>query len=154
MTQPNVVCARVSRRFQGSPEEVFDAWLDPQLAREWFAPGLGEMTRVEIDARVGGTFWLVQRRDGEEAQHTGEYLEIDRPSRLVFTWRTPPLTDTSRVIIEVERLSDGCDVRVTHEMDGKWAPFVERGAKAWGTMADAIARLLARTREPGPGERT
>jgi len=144
MTQTNAVRARVSRRFEASAEEVFDAWLDPQLAREWFAPGLGEMTRAEIDARVGGTFWLVQRRNGEEAQHTGEYLEIDRPSRLVFTWRTPPLTDTSRVIIEIARLDGGCEVTVTHEMDAKWAPFVERAAGAWLKMADSIARLLGR----------
>jgi uncharacterized protein YndB with AHSA1/START domain len=50
MTQTNIVHARVSRRFQFPAEEVFDAWLDPELAREWFAPGLGEMTRVEIDS--------------------------------------------------------------------------------------------------------
>jgi uncharacterized protein YndB with AHSA1/START domain len=143
MTQTNIVRARVSRRFDASPEEVFDAWLDPQLAREWFAPGLGEMTRVEIDARVGGTFWLAQRRQDQVAEHTGEYLEIDRPRRLVFTWRTPPLPDSSRVIIEIQPLKDGCELTVTHEMGAEWEPYLERAGHAWGTMADAIARLLA-----------
>ncbi len=143
MTQTNIVSARVIRRFRASAEEVFDAWLDPELAREWFAPGLGEMTRVEIDARVGGTFWLVQNRDGKLAEHTGEYLEIDRPRRLVFTWRTPPITDTSRVIIDIRPLEDGCELTVTHEMSAEWEPFIERAANAWGKMADAIARLLA-----------
>ena len=142
MTQTNIVNARVSRRFEASAEDVFDAWLDPELAREWFAPGLGEMTRVEIDARVGGTFWLVQNRDGKLAEHTGEYLEIDRPRRLVFTWRTPPITDTSRVIIEIRPLQDGCELTVTHEMSAEWEPFIERAANAWAKMADAIARLL------------
>jgi uncharacterized protein YndB with AHSA1/START domain len=152
MTQANFVQARVSRRFQSAAEEVFDAWLDPELAREWFAPGLGEMTRVEIDARVGGTFWLVQRRDGKLAEHTGEYLEIDRPRRLVFTWRTPPLTDTSRVTIEIRPLEDGCELTVTHEMGADWEPFVDRAAAAWGRMADAIAGVLATRqsrRQPG-----
>jgi uncharacterized protein YndB with AHSA1/START domain len=143
MTQTNIVSARVSRRFQASAEEVFDAWLDPELAREWFAPGLGEMTRLEIDAQVGGTFWLVQNRDGKLAEHTGEYLEIDRPRRLVFTWRTPPLTDTSRVIIEIRPLEVGCELTLTHEMGSEWEQFVERAANAWATMADAIARILA-----------
>jgi uncharacterized protein YndB with AHSA1/START domain len=143
MTQTNLVSARVSRRFQASAEEVFDAWLDPELAREWFAPGLGEMTRLEIDARVGGTFWLVQNRDGTLAEHTGEYLEIDRPRRLVFTWRTPPVSDTSRVIIEIRPLEAGCELTLTHEMGSEWEQFVERAANAWATMADAIARILA-----------
>jgi uncharacterized protein YndB with AHSA1/START domain len=148
MTQTHIVRARVSRRFQASAEEVFDAWLDPELAREWFGPGLGEMTRVEIDASVGGTFWLVQRRGGEVAEHTGEYLEIDRPRRLVFTWRTPPLTDTSRVIIDIRPLENGCELTVTHEMGSEWEPFIERAGAAWGKMADVIASLLG-TRQAG-----
>jgi uncharacterized protein YndB with AHSA1/START domain len=143
MTQTNVVRARVTRRFEASPEEVFDAWLDPGLAREWFAPGLGEMLRVEIDARVGGTFWLVQRRESGEAQHTGEYLEIERPRRLVFTWRTPPAEDVSRVIIEIQPLGDGCELTLTHQMDPRWESFIDRAEAAWRKMVDAIARLLA-----------
>ena len=144
MTSGPVVRARISRRFQFPAEDVFDAWLNPALAREWFAPGLGEMTRVEIDARVGGTFWLVQKRGTDEAHHTGEYLEIDRPRRLVFTWRTPPLEDVSRVIIEIETTDDGCELTVTHEMNARWSEFVDRAAGAWQKMADAVAGLLQR----------
>ena len=144
MTSGHIVRARVSRRFPFPAEDVFDAWLNPAMAREWFAPGLGEMTRVEIDARVRGTFWLVQRRGTEEATHTGEYLEIDRPRRLVFTWRTPPLKDSSLVVVEIEKTDDGCELTVTHEMDVQWAPYVDRAAGAWQKMADAIAALLKR----------
>lgn len=144
MTTPHVVQARATRRFRASAEEVFDAWLDPALVREWFGPGLGEMTRVDLDARVGGTFWLVQRRAAGDAVHTGEYLEIDRPRRLVFTWRTPPLTDTSRVIVDIQPLDHGCDVTVTHEMSPEWEPFVDRAASAWQTMMDAMAKVVER----------
>lgn len=142
MNVTNPVRARVTRRFRASAEDVFDAWLNPELARQWFAPGLGEMTRVEIDPRVGGTFWLVQRRGAEEAQHTGEYLELDRPRRLVFTWRTPPLTESSRVIVEIAAKGDGCELTLTHEMDQQWAAFVDRAAGAWQKMAEAIATLV------------
>ncbi len=143
MTQTNVVRARVNRRFDAPAQEVFDAWLNPELAREWFAPGLGEMTRVAIDARVGGAFWLVQRRDNGEAQHTGEYLEIDRPRRLVFTWRTPPADGVSRVIIEIQPLNDGCELTLTHEMSPEWESFIDRAEGAWRKMVDAVARLLS-----------
>ena len=142
MTATNPVRAQVTRRFRAPAEDVFDAWLDPELARQWFAPGLGEMTRVEIDARVGGIFWLVQRRGTKEAQHTGEYLEIDRPRRLIFTWRTPPLTETSRVIVDIAPHGDGCELTLTHEMDQQWASFVDRAAGAWQKMSDAIAALV------------
>jgi uncharacterized protein YndB with AHSA1/START domain len=142
MSMSEPVRARVTRRFRAPAEDVFDAWLSPELARQWFAPGLGEMTRVEIDARVGGTFWLVQRRGAEEAQHTGEYLELDRPRRLVFTWRTPPLTASSRVIIDIVPTRDGCELTLVHEMDPEWANFADRAAAAWRKMADAIATLV------------
>jgi uncharacterized protein YndB with AHSA1/START domain len=142
MRADDPVHARVTRRFRASAEAVFDAWLNPELARQWFAPDLGEMTRVEIDARVGGTFWLVQRRGADEAQHTGEYLELTRPHRLVFTWRTPPLEEQSRVIIEIAPIDEGCELTLTHEMDRKWADYVDRSAGAWQKMADAIATLI------------
>lgn len=53
------VKARVSHRFKTSAERVFDAWLDPEMARRWMQqpfPGMGPMDvkRVEIDPRVGG----------------------------------------------------------------------------------------------------
>lgn len=137
-----MVAAKATRQFQATAEAVFDAWLDPELARHWFAPGLGEMTRIEIDGRVGGTFWLVQRREAGDAVHTGEYLEVDRPRRLVFTWQTPPSPDTSRIIIEIKRLDDGCEATVTHEMAPEWESFKERASSAWRTMMNAIATLV------------
>jgi uncharacterized protein YndB with AHSA1/START domain len=142
MTQAKMVQAQVTRRFRSPAERVFDAWLDPALTRQWFAPGLGEMTRVQIDAYVGGTFWFVQRRNGADAQHTGEYLEIDRPRRLVFTWRTPPATSASRIIIEIQPMTDGCELTLTHEMEPEWESFIGRAEEAWRKMVDAIARLL------------
>ena len=144
MTVTNPVRAMVTRRYRASAEDVFDAWLNPELVRQWFGPGLGEMTRVEIDPRVGGTFWLVQRRGSEEAQHTGESLELERPHRLVFTWRTPPLTESSRVIIEIAAKGDGCELTLTHEMDQQWAAFVDQAAGAWLKMAATIATLVER----------
>lgn len=80
---------RVTRRYTAPPERVFDAWLDAEMIGKWmFGPALRdeEIVRLSLDARVGGSFSFVVRRQGEEIDHMGEYLEIDRPRRLVFTW--------------------------------------------------------------------
>jgi uncharacterized protein YndB with AHSA1/START domain len=136
------VAAEVTHRFRASAEAVFDAFLDPALARRWFGPGLGAMTRVEIDARVGGTFCLVQRRGDEDAVHTGEYLELDRPRRLVFTWKTSMDPEPSRVVIDITPLAIGCELRLRHEMAPKWQDFADRAASAWRTMIAEIEKLL------------
>jgi uncharacterized protein YndB with AHSA1/START domain len=80
----------VSRSFTVPSAPVFDAWLDPATASQFlFATASGEMVRAAIDARAGGKFCFVDRRAGEEYEHVGTYLEIDRPRRLVFSFAVP-----------------------------------------------------------------
>lgn len=108
---------RVTQRYSVSPERVFDAWLDPAMASAWlFATASRPMARVEIDARVGGSFRFVDRRDGTEIEHTGRYLEIVPPRRLVFTlfMENSPRVAT-RVAAEIVPLETGCEVRLVHE---------------------------------------
>lgn len=135
--------ARTSRRFDVSPEEVFDAWLDPKKVAMWFGPGLGDMIRVDVDAKEGGSFSFVQRRDGEDIDHTGQYLEVKRPTRLVFTWSVPAYSpDSDRVILEIFPLTGGCEATITHELHPEWAEFADRAAKSWAEMLDAMAAAV------------
>jgi uncharacterized protein YndB with AHSA1/START domain len=141
MTEPNPR-ARVVHRFRASPERVFDAWLDPTKIALWFGPGLGEMTRIEVDARVGGRFSFVQRRGGQDVDHVGEYLELDRPKRLAFTWGIAPDPPESRVTIEIAPHGSGCELVLVHEMHAKWVDYVARTERGWSTMLEAMAPLL------------
>src|SRR5690242_3540929 len=108
---PKTIQARVTRRFSASAERVFDAFLDPAKAgRFMFTTPTGQMVRVEIDARVGGKFVFTDRRDGEDVEHSGEYLEVERPRRLVFTIRVPKYSqNVDRVTIDITPLAGGCE---------------------------------------------
>ena len=84
------------------PDRVFEALTDPkQTAQWWGQKGLYRGTKSEIDLRVGGR-WLASgvTADGKEYQVDGEYLEIDRPRLLVYTWNpnftTHPVKTTVR----------------------------------------------------------
>lgn len=138
--------ARVTRHVDALPEQVFAAWLSPELIGRWmFGPALRdeEVVRIALDARVGGTFSFVVRRQGQEIDHVGEYLEIDRPRRLAFTWGVMPSPDRSRVIVDFTPTATGSEVTLTHELSPEWADFVSRSQEAWGKMLDALARMLA-----------
>lgn len=142
MTSSATVQVQVTRRFTAPAERVFDAWLDPAHARRWlFATPTGEMVRAEIDPRVGGTFVFTERRDGVDTLHTGEYLEIERPRRLVFTFGVPQYSpDFTRVAIEVVPLETGCELILTH--DGVLPEYQEPTKGGWTKILNGLAAAL------------
>jgi uncharacterized protein YndB with AHSA1/START domain len=132
----------VTRRFDFPIEHVFDAWLDPAKASKFlFVTPTGKLVRVDIDARVGGAF-NITRRDGEDVEHIGEYLEIDRPRRLVFTFGVPKFSDKmTRVTIDLKPLPTGCELTLTHE--GVLPEWLESGREGWGKILDGLLVYLA-----------
>jgi uncharacterized protein YndB with AHSA1/START domain len=134
----------VTRSFTASAEQVFDAWLDPAIARHFlFATPAGEMIRAEVDARVGGKFVFVDRRpDMGDVLHTGEYLELDRPRRLAFTFGVPQFNpDFTTVRVEITPTAAGCDLTLTQtDVPAEWA---ERSKEGWGKIIAGLEAALS-----------
>lgn len=104
----------LTRRFRAPPQRVFEAWLDPALVGRWlFATATRPMTDVAIDARVGGSFRLVDRGSNGISEHQGKYIEIVPHRRLVFT--LVELQRSMRVVVEITPRPRGCDLRLSHE---------------------------------------
>jgi uncharacterized protein YndB with AHSA1/START domain len=80
---------RIERTFAATAATVFDAWTSVEVLRRWWPAGPGWETPVaEVDVRIGGRLRLVMRApDGTEFGGEGRYVEISRPTRLVFTWQ-------------------------------------------------------------------
>jgi uncharacterized protein YndB with AHSA1/START domain len=98
--------------------------------------------RIALDARIGGSFSSVVRRQGEEIDHTGTYLEIDRPQRRAFTWGIARESeDGSRVRIDIVPLATGCELTLIHELHPDWADYASRTEAGW-TMLEALAEAL------------
>jgi uncharacterized protein YndB with AHSA1/START domain len=74
------------RMIDAPPEKVFEAWTDPALLKQWFAPLPWTTSVVENDVRAGGSSLIVMRGpDGNEFPNPGVYLEVVKNERLVFT---------------------------------------------------------------------
>ena len=138
MSQPTRI-VKVTRRLAAPAERVFDAWLDPKTAGKWlFSTPTGKMVRVEIDAKVGGRYVIVDRRDAGDVEHTGEYLEIDRPKRLVFTFMVPMYsTASTRISIDIVPLSaSSCELTLTHE--GVFQEYASQTQDGWTKILDGL----------------
>jgi len=142
---PSRVVVRVARHFDAPAERVFDAWLDPENAGKWlFATPEGRMVRVEIDARVGGAFKFTDRRNGEDIEHTGEYLEIDRPRRLAFNFRVPKFSVEATCIgidIDILPATPGCDLALAHE--GVLPEYAGRTEEGWKGILEGLNDSLS-----------
>ncbi len=108
----------VRRRILATPERLFDAWTDPQQLLRWWGPGSVECVGAEVDLRVSGRYRIGNRfPDGRVAWISGEFLSIDRPRELVYTWRldAPAESGSERVSVRFEARDGATDVIVTHE---------------------------------------
>jgi len=146
MTTKTPIQVCVTRRFDAAPDRVFDAWLNPELIRAWmFGPAVREeeVVRITNDPRVGGSFSFVVRRQGEEINHVGEYLEIQRPWRLVFTWGIDE-AGGSQVVIDITAQDTGCELTLMHELPPDWSDYADRTKAAWSKMLEVLASQLER----------
>lgn len=137
----------ITRDLPAPPDQVFDAWLDPAWLCRWmFGPGVRDETLVhlQVDARPGGRFSFAVRRHGRLIEHVGEYLVVDRPQRLAFTWEVAG-ESTSRVSLVFAPLPDGTHLVLQHTLDPAWADFAERTRAGWTTMLDMLQRALGPT---------
>ena len=147
MTDPIILS--VSRDIAASPERVFDAWIDPAVARRFlFATPDGEMLTCEIDARVGGRGLIVERRASGDARHRLLFEEIDRPRRLVFLFAADPAEEGqwTRVTIEIAASPPGARLTLTHEMDPAWAAYEEQTRHGWTMILDTLSRTIGEER--------
>jgi len=132
----------VERVVPASPQKVFEAWLDPEALRRFMFPAPGaSVSRAECDPRVGGKFLIVMNVGGHEMAHRGEYLEIKRYTRMVFTWNSPHAGEGSRVTLHFAE-SEGGETKLTLEHEG----LADADARArhyggWSHILDALSAL-------------
>ena len=141
MTDERVIVIR--RTIGASRERVFNAWLDPTTLARFMLPGDVTHATAEVDAQVGGRFRIVMAHGRGGAEHWGEYLVIERPARLSFTWISDS-TDrkTTTVTIELHDRHDGStDLVLTHRaLPDRSAPAHERG---WGSITEKLGATVA-----------
>lgn len=138
MIRPGEV--EIRRRLPAPAAEVFGWWTQADKLRQWMSPvGVAE---AEVDLRVGGAIRIVMTSGDVSIRHEGEFVEIDAPRRLVFTW-VSPYTGPEPSLVTIELEPDGenaTHLRLVHSL---LPPDVAASHRdGWGTMLETLARLL------------
>jgi len=122
-------------------QQVFAAWLDPETLAKFMRPGDITRATADVDARVGGTFRIVMEHGRGDAEHWGQYLTIEPPSLLSFTWISAN-TDLqpSVVTIELHERGDGTELILTHR---RLPPSkLESHRNGWTKIVEMLADVL------------
>jgi uncharacterized protein YndB with AHSA1/START domain len=129
-------------RVAASPDTVFEYFVDPAKMVMWMG------TEATLDPRPGG---VCRVNPSGQAAMLGEFVEIDRPRRIVFTWgwetalfKTPPHS----TLVEVSLTPEGEDtvVRLAHRRLAPEAVALHRAG--WHHYLARLA-LAASGADPG-----
>jgi uncharacterized protein YndB with AHSA1/START domain len=133
----------IRRRLPAAVSQVFRWWTEADRLEEWMSPS--GSVEAQVDLRVGGAFLIAMKSEGTVIEHAGEYLEIDPPRRLVFSWSsayTGP--GPSLVTVELEPDGEGATLlRLVHSELPDAVADSHRGG--WGKMLDRLAGQVLAT---------
>lgn len=135
----------VRRQIAVPRERVFEAWLDSESLAQWMRPMDFTHATVTVDPRVGGGFRIVMegRTDGGDYEHRGEYLAIEPPSLLSFTWISNATDHKPTVVtIEFHERGTGTELVLTHR---RLAPkAVDSHREGWTDVVRLLDEVLTR----------
>lgn len=131
-----------------SPERVFRSLTDAaELAAWWGADDMYRTFDWVIDLRPGGK-WSTHALgvDGTKGTVDGEYIEVDPPKRLVYTWR-PSWDDyaITTVQYDLEATTIGTRLLVTHTGFGGRATAAAGTGEGWKRVLEWMGDYVERT---------
>jgi len=128
----------VTRWFDAPARLVFQAWSQPELFRKWWVPKSLGMTLhdCEMDVRTGGTYRL---NFGEGMDFFGRYIEVDPPSRIVWTNEEDGANSSVTTVTFEEQ--DGGTLLVMSELFPSKEALDESGTGAAEATHETFAQL-------------
>jgi len=137
-----------ARTYAARRQLVWDAWTDPDQMALWWGPRGVTTPResIEIDLRPGGRirFEMVDDATGVRYPNSGTVVEVDPPSRLVYSDDGFPdgtgKGTATITFVEVDERTTTLRVHIVADFTDDVRAGAERG---WGSQLDKLAELLA-----------
>jgi uncharacterized protein YndB with AHSA1/START domain len=137
----------VRRTVRGTPEAVFKAWTEPEQVRQWWGPENVHCPECMIELRVGGAYRIAnQLPDDSIIWITGEFLRVEPPHLIEYTWRrgldsAGTLDSDERVTVRFSAQSDLTEVTVAHTRIADQTAY-DSHEFGWTGCLDGFAEFL------------
>lgn len=133
--------------FDAPRAEVWREWTEPERFADWYGgPDLAvPLETVSMDVRPGGKWRLVMHAPQGEIHWDGEYVEVEKPERLVFTVSDDPGSDLYELCtVVLAELGDGRTEMHFTQSGGHMRPDQYRRAEeGWSGFFRRVAERLA-----------
>lgn len=135
----------LKRIFNASPERVFRAWTEAKALEAWFQP-MGNQIKVrELDVRLGGSYHFDLAVSPTETHVIfGQYVEIQRPKKLVFTWASPATQNEDTLVTVLFSVGSDGNTEVTLTQEKLIIEEIMTAHRiGWESVIDRIADVIA-----------
>ncbi len=142
MTGPRVAVVR--RVLPAPPHVVFDEWLDPEGMTEWMCPRPARAVKIALEPAVGGALRIDIEDSGASLYVTGQFIELDRPRQLRFSWScsdwADPTVQSEVTVILQDHGADQTLMTIEHEQLP--ADQVDPHQRGWDAIAAQLVEAL------------
>ena len=143
----------IERVLPAARSRVFELHAEPEQWARWWGPNGFTVSGIEVDLRVGGQYRIrMQPPDGESFALTGEFLRVDQPALLSYTFRwEPPDADDQETVVEFSLADRGDETVITVDQ----GPFLTEARRAlhtqgWTETLDRLHLVVVEDERPGP----
>lgn len=99
-------------------QQAYRMLTEPRALAQWWGPAGFTTTRIDSDLRVGGRYRIgMQPPDGPPFYLTGEFIELNAPSSLAYTfrWEDPDPDDQETIVrLSIDSLGETSRVALWH----------------------------------------
>lgn len=156
MKKTSTIVLTMARRLNANSTDVFKAWTKPELMKKWLFTTESSNVVAKNDFRVGGSWEIVDRRDGEEYRATGEYVVIEAPHKLGFTFKMPQFNDLQdHILVWVSSVGSACEMTFKQEIvvphEENWSDddieaamkeYSGQSEEGWDKMFEGLRQLV------------
>ncbi len=136
----------LERTFNAPRERVFRAWTEAYALERWFQPNGMRIKVTALDLRIGGRYrFEMAISETETHAIVGEYLEINRPEKLVFTWRSPGTNDEQTLVTVIFSEHDGNTLMTFTQAGFTSQPMFDAHQVGWLSVLDRILQVIQAT---------